>query len=141
MRYACTLCLPLLLTSMFAQAAIEVGDARIRILPGDLPAAGYFTLTNDSPTSVTLEGAESPAFASVMMHQSVQRDGTASMQHLMQVEIPANGKLSFAPGGYHLMLMQRQVPLAVGDKVQMTLKFSDGQRVPATFTAVLPGSD
>ena len=135
MRYACTLCLPLLLTSMFAQAAIEVGDARIRILPGDLPAAGYFTLTNDSPTSVTLEGAESPAFA------SVKRDGTASMQHLMQVEIPANGKLSFAPGGYHLMLMQRQVPLAVGDKVQMTLKFSDGQRVPATFTAVLPGSD
>ena len=85
MRYACTLCLPLLLTSMFAQAAIEVGDARIRILPGDLPAAGYFTLTNDSPTSVTLEGAESPAFASVMMHQSVQRDGTSSMQHLMQV--------------------------------------------------------
>jgi copper(I)-binding protein len=49
--------------------------------------------------------------------------------------------VQFAPGGYHLMLMKRQQPLAVGDEVDITLEFEDGRRLPVTFRAVSPASE
>jgi hypothetical protein len=65
----------------------------------------------------------------------------ASMQHVAQIEVPAGAALTFASGGYHLMLMQRQRELVLGDRVEASLLFADGQSLPVTFTAVPPGSD
>jgi len=63
------------------------------------------------------------------------------MQHVAQVEVAAGATLKFAPGGYHLMLMQRQRELALGDQVEANLLFTDGQSLPVTFIAVPPGAD
>jgi copper(I)-binding protein len=38
------------------------------------------------------------------------------------------------------MLMQRRQPVALGDKVEVTLQFADGQSLPVTFTAVSPSA-
>ena len=137
-RLACTL---LLAASTTAMADLQVSEAKLRMLPGDLPAAGYFTLTNTGSQSVVLTGAQSPAFAQVMMHRSSLEKGMASMQHVAQVEVPAGATLTFASGGYHLMLLQRQRELALGDRVEGSLLFADGQSLPVTFTAVPPGAD
>jgi len=50
-----------------AMAELKVSEAKLRLLPGNLPAAGYFTLTNTGNQPVVLTGAQSPAFAQVMM--------------------------------------------------------------------------
>lgn len=128
----------LLVVAIPAQADVTVENAKLRLLPGNLPAAGYFDLSNSDNQPVVLTGASSDAFAGVMLHRSMLNDGMASMQHLSQVEVPAGGKLSFSSGGYHLMLMQHQRTLALGDRVQVTLHFADGRSVPVTFTAVAP---
>jgi periplasmic copper chaperone A len=125
----------LLAVSTTAIADLEVSEAKLRLLPGDLPTAGYFTLTNKDSLPVTLTGAQSPDFAQVMMHRSSLENGMASMQHVKQVEVPAGNTLTFASGGYHLMLMERQRALALGDQVEVTLLFADGRRLPVTFTA------
>src|SRR5690606_35889684 len=61
---------------------LRIRDARVQLLPGDRPAAGYFRLENRGSRAVVLIGAESPAFGDVMMHQSTRSGGSAHMEHV-----------------------------------------------------------
>lgn len=135
----CWLLLLLIGTSGAVSAAeLEVNEARIRLLPGDLPAAGYFILANTSEADITLTGANSPAFGNVMMHRTVNQDGVTSMQPVAQIELAAGEQLEFAPGGYHLMLMKRTRALAIGDDIEVTLLFANEPEQRVTFRAVSP---
>lgn len=138
----CWLLLLLIGTSGAVSAAeLEVDEARIRLLPGDLPAAGYFTLANTSEVDMTLIGANSPAFDNVTMHRTVNQDGVTSMQPLAQLELAARKQIEFAPGGYHLMLMERTRPLAIGDDVKVTLLFANRPEQSVMFRAVSPTTE
>ncbi|MFU4581430.1 copper chaperone PCu(A)C [Pseudomonas aeruginosa] len=130
----------LILSAVAEAAALEVRDARLRLLPGDLPAGGYFSLRNVGSQSVVLVGAESAAFEHVMMHRSTEKDGMASMEQVPQLEMAPGQTVNFAPGSYHLMLMKRRGPLTIGEEVSVTLLFADGFRFPVTFQVVSPAS-
>jgi copper(I)-binding protein len=139
LRSWCWIFLLLVGTSGALSAAeLKVTEARIRLLPGDIPAAGYFTLANTSKADITLIGANSPAFGDVTMHRSVNQDGVTSMQPIAQLELAAEEQIEFAPRGYHLMLMKRTRPLAIGDDIELTLLFANGQQQSVTFRAVSP---
>ncbi|MDN3521129.1 copper chaperone PCu(A)C [Halomonas ramblicola] len=129
-----------LFSSTALAADLEVENPRLRLLPGDLPAAGYYGLRNTSDETMVLVGAQSPAFARVMLHRSVEDDGQVQMRHVPRLVIESGDSVDFAPGGYHLMLMERSRPLAVGDEVTVTLEFEDGRRLPVAFRAVSPAS-
>ncbi|MEL7968110.1 copper chaperone PCu(A)C [Vreelandella neptunia] len=135
-------CLTLLLFSAMPSALfaadLQISDARIRLLPGDIPAAGYVTLTNIGENDTTLIGAESSAFDNVSIHQSVSQDGVASMQHVDQLTVAAGEQVKLAPGGYHLMLMKRKHPIDVGDEIEITLLLRNGQQQNAKFRAGAP---
>ncbi|MDN6180487.1 MAG: copper chaperone PCu(A)C [Halomonas subglaciescola] len=129
----------LLLSAGGAVAAdLSVTDARLRLLPGDLPGAGYFTLHNGGDSAITLTGADSEAFDNVMMHVSVKEDGMAQMHEVDEVDIAPGKAFTFAPKGHHLMFMQRTKALAVGDSVDVTLAFKAHDPLPATFDVVSP---
>jgi copper(I)-binding protein len=116
-----------------AAGGISVTDAWIRYLPADLPAAGYFTLRNGTGAPITLEGAQSDAFAHVMMHRTVQEGATSTMQHVDRLTLAAGETVVFAPGGYHLMLMEAKAHIAPADRVTLVLQFADGFRLPVSF--------
>lgn len=118
-----------------AMAAPDVmaRNARIRLLPGDLPLAGYFELTNQGKQPMTLLGASSPAFKTIHMHLSQELNGKSTMITLEGVEMSPGQTLHFAPGGYHLMLMQRLQPLQVDDQVPITFKFSGNESLEVMF--------
>jgi hypothetical protein len=103
------------------------------------PAAGYFTLRNNADTAVELTSASSTGCGMVMLHQSREVNGVEEMLPVKAITVPARGTVSFAPGGYHLMCMQPQDSLAVGQKVPVTLKFADGKAVAADFPVKGPG--
>ena len=117
-----------------AGPAASVEHARIRWLPGDLPLAGYFDLSNTGRHPFTLTGASSPAFGGVMMHRTTHRGGQAEMAPAGKLEVRPGQSLHFAPDGYHLMLMDRTRPLAVGDHVPIRLLFSGGGAMDVMFT-------
>lgn len=75
-----------------------------------------------------------------MMHRSTEKDGMAGMEPVLRLEVAPGETLNFAPGGYHLMLMKRLVPLAIGEKVNVTLLFADGAHLPVIFQVVSPAS-
>ncbi|HEU0195947.1 MAG TPA: copper chaperone PCu(A)C [Nevskiaceae bacterium] len=114
-------------------AAAEVTSAWVRLLPEALPAAGYFVLRNTGAQPLQLMGASSPAWAEVSLHRSLESAGESTMMPVASVTVPAHGHVSFAPGGYHLMLMHAATPLKAGNKAQITLKFADGTQLPVDF--------
>lgn len=126
----------LLAVTMVAQAGappVTVSDARIRWLPGELPMAGYFSITSHASGPSKLVGATSPAFGHVMLHRSVHEGGMARMVHVDGVDLAPGQTVTFEPGGYHLMLMHRQKPLQPGEEVPVILRFGDGETLKVPF--------
>jgi copper(I)-binding protein len=134
-----SLFLAALLTTGAAQAAdtttVTASGAWIRVLPGSLPAGGYVTLQNTSDRAVAVTGAASSDYADAMIHRSSTETGMGRMEMVDKVPVPAKGSVAFAPGGYHVMLMQAKHPVNPGDKVQVTFTLSDGSTLPVTFLA------
>lgn len=114
-------------------ANLHASDAWIRWLPGQLPMAGYLQLTNTGDQAMILTNAASPAYARVMVHQSMREHGQEAMRHVGKLIIGPGKTVTFAPGGYHLMLMERQHAIAVGDSIIIRLHFADGSNLPVTF--------
>jgi copper(I)-binding protein len=110
-----------------------ISDARIRWLPGELPLAGYFSITRNTSGPLKLVGATSPAFGRVMLHRSVNEGGVARMVPVGSVDLAPGQTVTFEPGGYHLMLMHRQKPLQPGEQVSVTLRFGDGETLEVPF--------
>lgn len=127
-----------LLASMpyvYAQTdGVTVDEPWIRAAPPTAKAlAGYMTIRNHGPEQ-SLIGAESNAFQNVMLHQTVTRDGMASMIHRQNIKLPRGVELFFEPNGYHLMLIKPKQPLRPGDKVTIDLLFGNGFSQPVEFT-------
>src|SRR3546814_18254450 len=68
-----------------------------------------------------------------MLHRSSEQNGQSQMQHVGTVTLAPQGTVRFAPRGYHLMLMGAKHPLAVGERVPVTLRFSAGSSVTVEF--------
>jgi copper(I)-binding protein len=116
-----------------AASGVHASHAWIRLLPGDLPAGGYVTLTNDSAAPAALVGASSTAYREIMLHQSSSAGGMSRMAMVDSIAIPAHGEAILAPAGYHLMMMHAAKPLSAGDTVKLTLQFADGSSLPVDF--------
>ncbi len=114
-------------------ADLTARQAWIRLLPGDLPAAGYLELVNSGTNRVQLVGVQSTGFGAVELHESSEQSGVARMRRVDRLQIPAGGTLRLKPRGYHLMLFRPTAKLQPGDRVTVTLEFSDGTRLPVEF--------
>ena len=116
------------------EAGVSVRDAWVRESPpGVTMMAGYMALQNHASRSQVLVAARSSGFATVMIHRTVVKDGMAGMVHASQIELKPNASLIFAPGGYHLMLMNPKRTLRAGDRVDISLEFRGGLVLPVAF--------
>jgi copper(I)-binding protein len=123
--------LAMLRLAQAASPTVTVEKPWMRYLLPSLPAAGYMTLTNSGNTDAVLTGAASPACGMLMLHKSQDDSGMAMMMNLQTITIPANGSVTFAPGGYHLMCMQPK--MKIGDQLPITLNFQDGSSLTTTM--------
>ncbi|MBI1330227.1 MAG: copper chaperone PCu(A)C [Alphaproteobacteria bacterium] len=136
MRKILMIAVPAILIATAGLAAspnAAVSDAWIRALPANTPSGGYFTLTNNGGNSLTLTGATSPACGMLMLHKSDMAGGMMHMEHVTAIDIPAHGKLAFAPGGYHLMCMDASPAIKPGNNIEVTLTFKGGDTLAAKF--------
>ena len=116
------------------EAGVSVRGSWIREAPpGMTMMAGYMELRNHTSRLQVLVAASSSEFESVMIHRTIVKDGMAGMAHAPQIELVPNASLSFAPGGYHLMLMNPRRLLRAGDPVVINLGFRGGLVLPVTF--------
>ena len=89
---------------------------------GARSAAGYLEIVNQGSAPDRLLGVETGGAKRAMLHSTDHDDdGVARMVHLDAVEIPADGTVTLAPGGVHIMLMGLTKPLKEGDEIELTL--------------------
>ena len=121
-------------TGILADEKIKVTDAWVSEAPPMAKSlAGYLEIHNNGDESVMLRSVTSNMFESAMMHKTEIKNGMATMSHVNEVVIKPHSKFRFEPGGYHIMLMNPKKTLKAGDKVEMTLQFTDNSKV--AFTA------
>ena len=120
-----------------ALAAPQVSTAWSRPAAQGTTGVGYMTISNPGKAADALVAVESPLARSAMIHQSSVSGGVASMKMVTRVPLPAGGKVTFAPGGYHLMFIGLTKPLKAGDTLPATLTFSSGAKVKAAFVVGL----
>src|ERR1700704_154144 len=137
MRWRHLVGLALALTPVAAatgEAGVSVRDAWVREAPpGVTMMAGDMVLKNNTPRSQVLVAARSSGFGTVMIHSTIVKDGMTGMEHAPQIELLPNASLLFAPGGYHLMLLNPKRMLRAGDRVDISLAFRGGLVIPVAY--------
>lgn len=120
----------LLLPVTFANAhEYTKGDLHIahpwsQELPPNAPnVAAYFVVHNKGNNADRLLSVASPISDNAELHEHLMKDGLMKMQQVPSVVVPAGSDRVFAPGAYHVMLMQ--------PKDRSLLR--DGKRFPLTL--------
>lgn len=116
-----------------AAAAPQVQAAWSRPAAQGGAGAGFMVLANPDAKPDALVAVQSPLAREVQIHQSSMANGIASMRRLDRVPLAAGARVTFAPGGYHLMLLGLTKALKAGDAVPATLTFASGAKVTASF--------
>ncbi|WP_237713935.1 copper chaperone PCu(A)C [Novosphingobium sp. Rr 2-17] len=109
-----------------AKPGISASGARLvlPVIPGR-PAAAYFTVRNDGGAEATLVGVHVADAGSTQMHRT--QGGT--MAQVDKLAIAPGGALEFAPGGLHAMVFDPGTELKAGGTSELTLTFSDGDKI------------
>ncbi len=128
-RFAAILAAPFALSACADPAPLYVDQAWVQMNANPkAPAAGYFVI-HGGPEPVTLRAIQTEGALRIEMHDNVMQDGMMRMTPLDSVDVPAQTKVAFAPGGKHLMIFGVNPAVAEAGKLTMTMFFSNGDRI------------
>ncbi len=101
-------------------------------IPGAKATGAFLTINKSDDSQLSLVSAKAPSVTShVEIHEMVMKNGTMKMQQIKSYPLK-KGHNVFKKGGFHIMLMDMQKPLKVGEKHELTLLFSDGSSKQCT---------
>jgi copper(I)-binding protein len=115
-----------LLSGCNTSQSLAVKDAWAK--PGDSGgnSAIYFLIENPTSQDDILLSASTDVAASTELHISMMdENGVMSMQPQESVPVPAQGEVEFKAGGLHVMLINLNRDLKVGDTFTVTLNFQN----------------
>jgi len=91
--------------------------------PGADVAAGYLEIRNSSLQPDRVVGASTPAAKRVELHVLARDGDILRMREVKSFEVPARQRFTLRPGGAHLMIVGLEKPLAMGERLPLTLRF------------------
>lgn len=110
--------------------------------PGAKVAGGYLTIKNSGGEADRLVSIASDVSQKAEVHEMAVKDGVMTMRKVDGgVEIPANGTLKLAPGGYHLMFIGLKKQPKQGEKFAATLTFEKAGPVAVEFAVEAMGAN
>lgn len=83
----------------------------------------FMILKNSGAAADRLVSVSTPVAGKVEIHQTTREGDVTRMRPVAGIEVPAGGTVTLAPGGLHVMMMGLTRPLAVGERVPLTLTF------------------
>jgi copper(I)-binding protein len=114
-----------LLSACGASGDIEVHEPWARPTVQGNNAAVYLIIHNHSKVSDELIGASSNLSDNVEIHKTTMENDIMKMQMVSSVPLNAGDEVTFAPGGYHIMLVSVKKELKMGDHVGVILHFKN----------------
>lgn len=114
-------------------SVLSFENARVRPLVAGHPvAAAYCDVVNRGDAEIVITGftSDDPAVRAEI-HETSEAGGIIRMRPLRRVAVPAKDRVSFAPGGKHLMLFGFD---DTAPQVKLTAMLDDGRTVAAVFS-------
>jgi len=106
---------------------IRASDAwALALPPVSQTGAAYLTLVNDGAETQRLVSASGEIADRVEIHNHVMDGGVMKMRPVEHVEVEPGSKITFEPGGLHVMLIGLREPLVAGESFVIDLQFDDG---------------
>ena len=102
---------------------VTLAGARLVLpaVPGN-PGAAYFALDNESKSTVAIVSVAIAGAGKTEIH-------TADMNMVDRAEAEPRTTLTFAPGKLHVMVYDVNADLKAGTQTELTVTFSDGDKV------------
>lgn len=121
-----------------ARPGISASEGKL-ILPvvAGNPGAAYFTLHNTGNSPATLAGIDVTGVGKAQMHKT---EGS-KMSTVDRLDLQPGAKVSFAPGGLHVMLFDIAPSLVAGGTTEMTLTFADGDKLSMPLAISKTGAE
>lgn len=117
---------------------MTISNARMVLAPVEgNPAAVYFDLAYEGDRSVALNRASVEGAGSATFHDYGEYDLQRQMMDMLPLPLSKGTKVSFEPGGKHLMAMDVSPDLKPGGTTDVTITVSGGksQTFPAEIRA------
>ncbi len=109
--------------------AIKVEQAWARASAGNAATgAAYMTVIGGTQPD-RLIGVSTDVAATAEVHESFTDNGVMKMRPVAGLQIPPGQTITFAPGGYHVMMMGLKRPLLAGQSFPLTLRFEHAQPI------------
>ena len=124
-----------------AQAqSIQVEHPWARATAPNAKAGGVFMTLTDSGAPDKRIAAASPVAGMAEVHRTVEENGVMKMLPVDAIDLAPGNKVTLAPGGYHVMLMDLKHQLKQGDTFPITLTFAKAAPITVTVTVEAPGA-
>ncbi len=109
-----------------SSGTLTVNDAWARTASMGENGAAYFIIENGAKSDDTLLSVSSDIAQATEVHMSMaDSNGVMSMNMQEMVEIPAKGTIEFKTGGLHVMFINLNRDLKVGDSISLILNFKN----------------
>ena len=119
----------ILLSSCGQEDVLYADKAVVNLSPVEgNPSAGYMSL-HGGRTDVALVGVTSDDVLRMEMHETVDKNGMASMNKLKSIPVPAGKTVKLEPGGKHLMIWGVGEGSKQRGLLKMTLIYSNDDRI------------
>lgn len=121
-----------------ARPGITAAEGRL-VLPvvADRPAVAYFTLRNAASEPASLVAIHIDGVSKAEMH----RTEGGKMSRVEALEVKPGQSVAFEPGGLHVMAFEPGPGLARVKSAEMTVTFSDGDKVSIPLSVERMGMD
>jgi periplasmic copper chaperone A len=107
---------------------------------GAKTGAAYMTLINNGGSGDRLLAAKTPVADAVQFHSVSEENGVSRMREMRAVEVPPGGKVTFSPGGMHIMVVGLKQPLKEGQTFPLSLTFEKAGKVEVTVSIAKVGA-
>ena len=130
-RFVLLLLLPMALVACGRD--IEIDGAWGRVSPGAVSnGAFYMQIANNKGEDDALVAVQSSTCRTIELHESqVDENGVMRMAPVTggQIALPAGETVTLQPGGLHVMCIGLARPLAMGQRIPLTLVFADAEEI------------
>lgn len=109
---------------------LTVSNQYVRATPPHVKnSAAFLTLTNNTDKNINLVSVSSDIADRVELHNHISEDGLMKMRQVETIMIQKHSSTSLQPGGYHVMFLGLKNDLVVGQSVNISLYFDNGEKV------------
>ncbi|MBN43891.1 MAG: hypothetical protein CL573_10445 [Alphaproteobacteria bacterium] len=108
--------------------------------PSQKVGAVFMTIATNGDKTDRLIGALSSAAESVQIHGHTTVNNVMRMRQVGGIDIPADGDITLAPGGLHIMLIGLKAPLLENTLVPLVLEFEKAGTLEIEAEVEAPGA-